>query len=71
MGSFVEFPCFLPELWYLNCLKKCIFCNFVLTSARNQSIEAIYIDTSERSRYALSEKGMCCAMTYCITDIKV
>ena len=26
---------FLPQLWSLNCLKKCIFCNFVLTSARN------------------------------------
>ena len=30
--------CFLPELWSLNCLKKWIFCNFVLTSARNLSL---------------------------------
>ena len=30
--------CCLPELWSLNCPKKCIFCNFVLTSARNQSL---------------------------------
>ena len=28
---------FLPELWSLNGPKKCIFCNFVLTSARNIS----------------------------------
>ena len=30
-GSFVQFSCFLPELWSLNFPKKCIFCNFVLT----------------------------------------
>ena len=38
MGLFVQFPYFLPELWSLNCPKKCIFCNFVLTSARNLSL---------------------------------
>ena len=37
MGSYVQFPCSLPKLWSLNCLKMCIFCNFVLTSARNLS----------------------------------
>ena len=35
MGSFVLFPCFIPELRSLNSLKKCIFCSFVLTSTRN------------------------------------
>ena len=35
MESFVSFPCFLPELWSLNCPKNCIFRNFVPTSARN------------------------------------
>ena len=25
-------------LWALNCFKKCIFCNIVLTSARNLSL---------------------------------
>ena len=35
--SFVYLPCFLPKLWYSNCPKKCIFCNFVVTSARNLS----------------------------------
>ena len=38
MGSFVQFPCFLPELWSVNCPKKGIFYNFVLTSARNLSL---------------------------------
>ena len=28
----------LPELWSLNYPKKCIFCSFVLTSARNLSV---------------------------------
>ena len=37
-GSIVPFQCFLPELWSLNCLKKCIFCNFVLTSGKNLSL---------------------------------
>ena len=38
MGSFVLFPCSLPDLWCFNCPKKCIFSNFVLTSARNLSL---------------------------------
>ena len=28
----------LPELWSLNCPKKCIFCNFVLISVINLSL---------------------------------
>ena len=41
-----RFPCFLPELWSLNCPKRSIFCNFVLTSARNLSVlkQFTYID---------------------------
>ena len=35
LESFVQFLCFLPELWSINCPKKCIFYNFVVTSARN------------------------------------
>ena len=58
MGSFVWFPCFLPELWSLNYPKKCIFCNSVLTSARNLSVKAIYIDGSESFSYSLSENDM-------------
>ena len=38
IGSFVQFLHFLPELWPLSCLKKSIFCNFVLTSARNETL---------------------------------
>ena len=41
MGSFVYFPCFLPQLWTLNSPKKLIFfffCNFVLTAAINLSL---------------------------------
>ena len=34
MRSFVQFLCFLPELWPLICPEKCIFSNFVLTSVR-------------------------------------
>ena len=38
MGSFVYLPCFHYNLWSLKFLKKCIFCNIVLTSARNLSL---------------------------------
>ena len=73
MGSFVQFSCFLPELWSLNSKKGAYFCNFVLTSARSlKSIKAIYIYASERSRYVLSENGIVYyAMTYCFGDIGV
>ena len=37
MESFVEFPYLHPELWSLNCLRICIFWNFVLILARNLS----------------------------------
>ena len=45
MRSFFLFPRFLPELWFLNCLTKCIFLDFVLTSARNLSLlkQFIYV----------------------------
>ena len=73
MGSFVSFPCSLPELWSLNCIKKCSFDNFVLTTAINLSLlKAIYIYGSERSCYALSESGIVYyAMAYCFGDISV
>ena len=59
MGLFVQLPCFLPELWSLNCPKKCIFCNFVVTSGRNLSLwKQIYIYASESSHYTLSQKDM-------------
>ena len=38
IGSFVYFPCFLPELWSVNYPKKGISYNFVQTSARNLTL---------------------------------
>ena len=34
-GHFSSFHVPFHRWWSLNCLKKCIFCNFALTSARN------------------------------------
>ena len=75
MWSFFSLQCSLPELWSLNFLKKCIFCNFVLPSARNLSLLKhmnICIYASERPREALSENGIVyCAMTYYFGNISV
>ena len=38
VGSSVYFSCFVPKLWSLNCPKKLIFCNFVLTSAKDLNL---------------------------------
>ena len=38
MSMIVDAVSMFHELWSLNCLKKCIFCNFMLTSARNLSL---------------------------------
>ena len=43
IGLFVYFPCSVPELWFLNCQKNGLFCNFVLTSARNLSLSKLFI----------------------------
>ena len=37
-GPSSSFLCFLLELWSLNCPRKYIFCNSVLTSVRNLSL---------------------------------
>ena len=73
MGSFVQFPCSLLQLWSLICLKKWTFCNFVLASARTQkSFKAIYVYVPEKSRYTLSQNGIFYyAMTYFLGDIRV
>ena len=67
MESIVKFPCSFPELWSLNCLRKCIFLKFYAEfSKKCKSIKAIYTYASERSRYVLSENGIVYyAMTYC------
>ena len=52
-------------------MKKCghLF-NFHVFFLKCKSIKAIYIYTSERSRYALSENGIIyCAMTYCFEEL--
>ena len=62
MGSVVQFSCFLPELWSVNCPKKWIFYDFVLYSAKNLSLfKVIYIYASESSHYTLSENVMVCS----------
>ena len=38
MKKWGHLPSFLPHLWSLNCSKKCIFCNLLLTWARNLSL---------------------------------
>ena len=43
---------------FLKLSRRCIFCNFDLTLARNlKSVETIYIYTSKRSLYTLSKNG--------------
>ena len=73
MGTFLWFPCLLPELWSLNCQKLCPFCIFLLISATNLSpLIAVYVYAFERSRFALSENGIgYYAMTYSLEDISV
>ena len=73
MGLFVLSPCSLPELWYLNFLKKCIFLQYYADLCKkSKSIKAIYIYASERSYYALSENGIVYyAITYCFRDIRI
>ena len=51
MGSFIQFPCFLPDLSSLNFRKKCVFGNSVLTSTRKLMLKVIFIYASESSRY--------------------
>ena len=67
----VQFPCSLPELRSLTCLKRGFFWQFCAdVSNKSKSIKAIYIYASERSYYTLSE--ICVvhyALTYCFRDI--
>ena len=60
MGPFVQIPCFLPELWSLNCLGKCFFLKKIcaVLSKKPKSIIEICIYASEWSCYALLEKGI-------------
>ena len=57
MRSFVYFPCFLHELWSLNCPKKCnFFLQFCVDlSKKPKFVKAIYIYASESSHYTLQK----------------
>ena len=55
----MRFPCFLFELWFLNCSKKCFFFQFCADLIKKpKSVRAIYIYASESSHYTLSENDM-------------
>ena len=57
---------------FLKLSKKVYFLQFCADfSKKSNSITAIYIYASERSRYALSENGIIMLMTYCFRDISV
>ena len=59
MGPFVQFPCFFPEFWSVNCPKKCIFYNFVLTSARNLSLLKQFTFMHLKVLITLFQKMLC------------
>ena len=61
MWSFVKFLCFLPELWFFGCPKKCIFLQFCADLCKKpKSVKISYIYASENSHCTLSENDMVC-----------
>ena len=58
---------------FLKLPKKVHFLQFCADPTKKpKSVKAVYIYSSERTRYALSENGIVyCAMTYCFGDISV
>ena len=59
MESFVKFPCFLLELWFLNCQRKVHFLQFCADlSQKPKSVKVIYIYAIGSSYYGLSENDM-------------
>ena len=57
-GSFVYFPCFLLELWSLNCQKSAFLRFGTGLSEKPKSLKAIYIYASESFHCTLSENGL-------------
>ena len=58
MVQFVQFPCFLSDLWSFDC-KKVYFLQFWADlNKKPKSVKAIYIYGSESSHYTLSENYM-------------
>ena len=51
-------PCFLPEVWSLNCPKNRNFLQFCSNLSKKQSVKAIYIYASQSSHYILLENYM-------------
>ena len=59
MGSFVSFPCFLPELMSINCPKKCIFLQFCADLSKKPTpLKTIYIYEPESCHYTLPKHCM-------------
>ena len=69
----IQFSCSLPELWPLNCLRKYIFCTFVLTSARNllKQFTQIYLKGLVLHFQKMILFIMLYDMTQCFRDIRI
>ena len=65
--------CLLRKLWSLNCLWKCIFCKFVLTSARNLSLlkQFTYMHPKDLVTHFQKMVIVYYAIAYCFGDVRV
>ena len=72
--------CSFSELWFFNPMKKCIFCNVVLMSARNFGLlkQFTYLHLSgllmhfqKMVVFILPHYDCVYTMTYCLRDIRV
>ena len=72
--------CSFSELWFFNPMKKCIFCNFVLTSARNFGLlkqftylhlNGLLMHFQKMVVFILPHYDCVYTMTYCLRDIRV
>ena len=69
MGSFLYFPCSLPELWSLKCLKKCIFAVLCWPqSLLKQFTQYIHLKGLVRR---FQKMIVYYVMTHCFGDIRV
>ena len=59
MESFIWFSCLLPELWSLSRQKIVSFLQFFAdVTKKSKAVIAIYVYTSESSRFTLLENGI-------------
>ena len=72
--------CSFSELWFFNPMKKCIFCNFVLMSARNFGLlkqftylhlNGLLMHFQKMVVFILPHYDCVYTMTYCLRDIRV